>query len=182
MKEQLWAAFYEVKYSEYYADAYRKRAARINRQISIVTTLTSLSSVASWGIWDKLPWLWGSIIIASQLLQSLKQYIPSINHLPKLEYYIIDIRQLSIEAYNTWISVSLDAQELTRDMVSALVSSHSAINSKYLGDDKLPEIESVRALAKKEWEAYFKKRFNVTGGKKNVGKNTNSTTSSKATT
>lgn len=64
-----------IKFKSIYTKECSKLAGKLSQLYSLVLSITSASSVASWAIWKQLPWLWAIIIGISQLLHIVKPHI-----------------------------------------------------------------------------------------------------------
>jgi len=76
LKKQIFNKLLDSKYKYFTLDLLTAKYYKYDRNLNIFLAFTSSGSVAGWAIWKEIPWLWGIIIIASQLVIVLKPYFP----------------------------------------------------------------------------------------------------------
>ena len=59
-----------------YLRLYLGRSIKTNRIINICVTITSSAAIAAWAAWQDLAFIWGLIIVLSQVVFSINQFLP----------------------------------------------------------------------------------------------------------
>ncbi len=74
--DQLWPTLWQSKHNAIIMSLLFEKYQVYNRRINLLIVLASSSSVGAWAIWQKFPFLWSIIIIASQVAMIIKPYFP----------------------------------------------------------------------------------------------------------
>lgn len=76
MQEKYWKYMVQIKAWIFYLDVYTEDSYRWDRIINIVVAIASSTSIAAWAIWQKYSFVWSIIIAISQVLTTIKGFLP----------------------------------------------------------------------------------------------------------
>ncbi len=71
-----WSQLVELRRLSIFIRLYRDGQAKWARRIGIVKAVAASSTIAGWSIWKDYALAWGIILSLSQLLDSVKEYLP----------------------------------------------------------------------------------------------------------
>jgi len=118
MRTQIWAAYCDIKFKAYLISILVNKYQKWDRNINIFLALAASSSVASWAIWKKYEIVWSSIILASQVVNVIKPYIPYFKFVKELnmrsqkfDFLTIDYERLWYKFNNNKISEDIAVSE-----------------------------------------------------------------------
>ena len=101
MRNLIWSTFNDIKYKTYLVGILIEKYQKWDRNVNVFLALVSSTSIASWAIWKRYDFIWGFIIVVSQVLTVIKPYIPYFKYVKelnkrnqKLDSYCIDFEKL----------------------------------------------------------------------------------------
>jgi len=141
----------------FYISEHIARAHKWNRRVNMFMAITSSSSIGAWVIWQKLSWIWASVIAASQVLGAVKEHLPFKRRLSVLYQLRNQIERLCIDAEKNWYSVANG--ELTEGEIHLrtieLKDKGTAIEQEHLSGIVLPEEPRLIFRAREKNRVYF---------------------------
>lgn len=161
MQETYWKKLTQNKYALYYFDAHFFRCIKIDRSIKIFCAIASSTAIAAWATWQKLSFLWGLIIVISQVVTAVNEVLPYKKRIKDLS----DLRSELTPIYNnmekSWHDVANGS--LTEDEINELCYSYinqwNQIDDKYFKSDALPQLKKCRETAEVAKELYYETNF-----------------------
>lgn len=97
MQEKYWKYMVQIKAWIFYLDVYTEDSYRWDRIINIVVAIASSTSIAAWAIWQKYSFVWSIIIAISQVLTTIKGFLPYSKRLkmlvPFMDAYILGVNE-----------------------------------------------------------------------------------------
>jgi hypothetical protein len=106
MEKRYWNLYTQVVFSCHYFRLYEGLSRHWNTGIQIFLTLVSLSSIASWAIWQQAPLLWSLIIAASQIGTILNQNFRFSRREIVAEFMLPEYESIQNEMEHNWYQVN----------------------------------------------------------------------------
>lgn len=157
MRERYWSFFFEIKHKSFYYKHFQALFNKINWVLSGFLSLTTLSSIAAWGIWEHYQLLWAILICFSQVVQALFPKLPYNDLLISTQFMISALDKLLIDVECDWLRI--DAQNLEDDEIMSLLNQHmtqySCLVDQFFSGTYLPTIEKCQQKAEKDCKIYF---------------------------
>jgi hypothetical protein len=157
IQKMYWETLVQIKHDQNYVDLYLSRSTRINNSLNLFTALVSSSSIAGWAIWQKLSILWSIIIVVSQIINAIKDYLPFSRRVKNLTDIYIKLADLFSKMDFLWFDISNG--KMTEDDIHERLYTFKAerdkIESRTIGNQYLPNNKSVRAKSYDLTEKYF---------------------------
>ena len=100
MQEKYWKYMVQIKAWIFYLDVYTEDSYRWDRIINIVVAIASSTSIAAWAIWKKYSFVWSIIIAISQVLTTIKGFLPYSKRLKMLVPFMEDLKLIVLD--NIW--------------------------------------------------------------------------------
>ena len=140
MQEKYWKYMVQIKAWIFYLDVYTEDSYRWDRIINIVVAIASSTSIAAWAIWQKYSFIWSIIIAISQVLTTIKIFLPYSKRLKMLVPFMEDLKFLYNKIEYNWFKVA--SGDLSEDEINELLYSFkdefTNIENKNLILEKLP--------------------------------------------
>lgn len=157
MREKYWNFYLKIAYQFHYYKRFQIFFTKVNHGITIFCSLTALSSVAAWGIWDSYPIVWSALICASQLIQALFPKLPYNDLLCSTKFMICSLDTLLMKIGHGWHEIDLRhyTEEQIFELLKDYEAQYSELTSQFFAGTFLPEINHCAKMAEKECEAYF---------------------------
>ncbi len=157
MREQYWAFYCSIKYKSFYYEYFQLLFNKINWGITALCTLTTLSCVAAWDIWQKFPGLWAVLIGISQVVQALFPRLPYNDLLVSTKFAISAIDNLLLDIEEDWIFI--DVHELSDEDIAKRLTGHKRQYSKlveqFFAGTYLPELKYCTKKAEQSCKNFF---------------------------
>ncbi len=102
MRVQIWASLCDFKFKAYLISILVNKYQKWDRNINIFIAFAASSSIASWAIWQKYDLVWSLIIVASQVINVIKPYIPYFKFVKELNLRSQKLDILTIEYEQLW--------------------------------------------------------------------------------
>ena len=161
MQEKYWKYMVQIKAWIFYLDVYTEDSYRWDRIINIVVAIASSTSIAAWAIWQKYLFVWSIIIAISQVLTTIKGFLPYSKRLKMLVPFMEDLKFLYNKIEYNWFKVA--SGDLSEDEINELLYSFkdefSNIENKNLKEETLLEKDNFRKIADRKNDAYFANNF-----------------------
>ena len=161
MQEKYWKYMVQIKAWIFYLDVYTEDSYRWDRIINIVVAIASSTSIAAWAIWKKYSFVWSIIIAISQVLTTIKGFLPYSKRLKMLVPFMEDLKFLYNKIEYNWFKVA--SGDLLEDEINELLYSFkdefANIENKNLKEETLLEKDNFREIADRKNDAYFAKNF-----------------------
>lgn len=121
MQEKYWKYMVQIKAWIFYLDVYTEDSYRWDRIINIVVAIASSTSIAAWAIWQKYSFVWSIIIAISQVLTTIKGFLPYSKRLKMLVPFMEDLKFLYNKIEYNWFKVA--SGDLSEDEINELLYS-----------------------------------------------------------
>lgn len=161
MQEKYWKYMVQIKAWIFYLDVYTEDSYRWDRIINIVVAIASSTSIAAWAIWKKYSFVWSIIIAISQVLTTIKGFLPYSKRLKMLVPFMEDLKFLYNKIEYNWFKVA--SGDLSEDEINELLYSFkdelANIENKNLKEETLLEKDNFREIADRKNDAYFANNF-----------------------
>ena len=161
MQEKYWKYMVQIKAWIFYLDVYTEDSYRWDRIINIVVAIASSTSIAAWAIWKKYSFVWSIIIAISQVLTTIKGFLPYSKRLKMLVPFMEDLKFPYNKIEYNWFKVA--SGDLSEDEINELLYSFkdefANIENKNLKEETLLEKDNFREIADRKNDAYFANNF-----------------------
>lgn len=167
-QEQYYLQMAQYKFSLIYWSRYATRIQTISRFIKISLAVISTISAATWANWNSTGYVCSILIIASQAVAVIYEYLPfpqRINELLKLTTALTPIYNNMEKEWFTVSNGELTDKEINQ-LLYDFIEKWRREDAKYFQDESLPVIKGVKLKADQEKNEYFRNRFGDYYGKK----------------
>jgi hypothetical protein len=139
---------------------YRNQLGRRVKAVEIIKAVASSGGIGGWVIWKEIPFVWTSIIVATQLVDVFKGIFPFSRSHKAASDLTVALEVIYIDAEDEWESIHagrLTAAEITKQRTK-LRKLQLAEERKFFPEGvELPQ--SLIRLATEEANAYFETTF-----------------------
>lgn len=161
MQEKYWKYMVQIKAWIFYLDVYTEDSYKWDRLVNIVVAIASSTSIAAWAIWQKYSFVWSIIIAISQVLTTIKAFLPYSKRLKTLVPFMEDLKFLYNKIEYNWLKIA--SGDLSEDEINELLYSFkdefTNIENKNLKEETLLENNNFREIADRKTDAYFANNF-----------------------
>lgn len=161
MQEKYWKYMVQIKAWIFYLDVYTEDSYKWDRFVNIVVAIASSTSIAAWAIWQKYSFVWSIIIAISQVLTTIKAFLPYSKRLKTLVPFMEDLKFLYNKIEYNWLKIA--SGDLSEDEINELLYSFkdefTNIENKNLKEETLLENNNFREIADRKTDAYFANNF-----------------------
>ena len=151
----------QIKAWIFYLDVYTEDSYKWDRLVNIVVAIASSTSIAAWAIWQKYSFVWSIIIAISQVLTTIKAFLPYSKRLKTLVPFMEDLKFLYNKIEYNWLKIA--SGDLSEDEINELLYSFkdefTNIENKNLKEETLLENNNFREIADRKTDAYFANNF-----------------------
>ena len=167
MKDKYWDMYTQFIDEKFYYNLYRNSSAIWRTVIDIFVYVTSFGSIAAWLIWPKYPLIWATILIISQIINVVREFLPFSRRINALDFFMPELDSLINFVDHTWAEIDL----IKLDDVTIVESEFNYRNqylmleNKYLQNVTYLNSKKFRNKAVEERKAYFKRLYNIDGTK-----------------
>ena len=105
-QEQYWQELYDLKVHTSYLSIYLISSEKIDTRINAFLAIASSASIASWAIWKEYQFIWASIIVISQFITAIKQFLPYNLRIKNISKALKEMESLSIEYEKKWFYIT----------------------------------------------------------------------------
>ena len=147
-----------------YFNGHFNRCVTINRWLTISMAIISSGSVATWAIWKQLPVLWMALVMGSQIVSVIKDYLPYRKRINELSDLKCQLTFIYTEIEEKWLQVSdgtFNEHEIN-DLIYQFNRQWNEIDAKYFINDFLPYSKRIADQAQQITNAYV--RQTIIGG------------------
>lgn len=162
-RDYYWNTYAEIRGAERYYYYYRCWSRRWDLAISIVLTVASLSCVATWAIWQQLPWLWGVIISVSQITSAVRHFLPFSARITSTGLMLPELRELLDDLDASWIDIESGVVDNSgvRELIAEYSKRMTEIERKYECGADYPVNRFCQKRADRDKAIYFENRYRV---------------------
>lgn len=161
MQEKYWKYMVQIKAWIFYLDVYTEDSYKWDRIVNIIVAIASSTSIAAWAIWQKYSFVWSIIIAISQVLTTIKAFLPYSKRLKTLVPFMEDLKFLYNKMEYNWLKIA--SGDLSEDEINELLYSFkdefTNIENKNLKEETLLENNNFREIADRKTDAYFANNF-----------------------
>ena len=164
-QQRYWNQLKEFKTHIVYLQKYAAHSEWWDKAINIFLAITSSSSIAAWAIWQEYQLLWAIIIAGSQIVTSIKPFLPYKHRLKAVSTLGEMMQDLCLECEKYWFQVAegeLTEKEI-HDINIDLKDKSIAVEKKALKNIVLPTNRKILNKAEKEADKYFKINYSEGG-------------------
>ena len=152
-----WNKMTQYKFSLCYLQLHFSRSVRINRIINISTTIAASAAIAAWAAWQNLAFFWGLVIVLSQVISSINQFLPYQKRIEEISGLLSQLSGLYICVESDWYNVANG--KLTEEEINNLcyeyVRKWDSIDNKFFQSDTLPQKNKLIQTAEEKKNEYF---------------------------
>ena len=105
MQEKYWKYMVQIKAWIFYLDVYTEDSYRWDKAINIFVAIASSTSIAAWAVWQKYSFVWSTIIAISQVLTTIKGFLPYSKRLKMLVPFMEDLKFLYNKIEYNWFNI-----------------------------------------------------------------------------
>lgn len=164
MREQYWQMYTDIKYRSCYYKHFVKTFSFVNKCISGFLVLTSISSVAAWGLWSRFPLVWSLLICVSQVIQALLPKLPYNDQIISAKFMLSALDPLLLSIDLDWMDAEYIHDYSDKryfKLINKYQSQYSNLASQFFSGEFLPEIKYLEVKAQAEYKNYFKNKYHV---------------------
>jgi hypothetical protein len=157
MQSQYWVELQALKAHVYYLELYQLESEGIERGIGITLAILSSGSIGGWAIWKEYAFLWGLLIMVSQVISVIYKFLPFKARLKPLSAAGIELSVLADEAEKGWFDVAcgdLTEREINEKRFG-IRKKKSAIMKSAFASMVLPEKPKLMRKAEEQMQKYF---------------------------
>jgi len=157
-----WSQLVELKWLSIFIRLYRDDQAKWVHRIGIVKAVAASSTIAGWSIWKDYALIWGIILALSQLLDTVKEYLPHQKQQRAASDLTGAIDMLFVDAQFEWsfvIDGKLDAEEIMARWRNVARLRLEAEHKFF--PEGVARNEGLQSLARSEVDAYFRANYHV---------------------
>lgn len=163
MRQQIWAALCNLRFKTYYISSQLVRFQKQERNLNIILAFASCSSIASWAVWQTVPFLWAGIIALSQVIAAIKPQFPLSKTVRELNSALIKLEYLALDFEKFWYQC--EHKQLSDDLITETYYDLRKKSTEILNfSDEiiLPTIRSYIDKANLQTKTYLESNFRVT--------------------
>lgn len=161
MQETYWKKLTQFKYALCYFDAHLARCVKIDRTIKIFTAIASSTAIAAWATWQGFSFWWGLIIVISQAVIAVNEFLPYKKRIKELSNFRAALTPVYNDMEKEWFYVS--SGEMTEEQINKrcyhFVQRWNSIDDGFFVDDALPQIKKCKEYAEIAKNTYFETNF-----------------------
>lgn len=161
MQNLYWKRLYHIRFRIFYLDLYADNAYMKNQVLQTISAVASSGSIAAWAIWQQLMPLWTFIIALSQVIHSVKGYLPYNTRLRNIEASQKNLKLLCSKMEFHWFRVQ--AGEMAEGQINELLyefeKEYIEIEGLLLKGDILLGNKRRKKKAEEQTEEFFKVHF-----------------------
>lgn len=165
MRERYWTFFYSLKHRAFYYQYFQRLLNSINWAITAFLSLTSLSCIATWQLWDSHRYVWTALICISQVIQALFPKLPYNELLVSTKFMISALDGLLIKVEHDWLYIDIHQDELSEDEILKILNIHQAkyseLVSQFFSGAYLPNIKYCDKHAESDCKTFFNVTYHV---------------------
>lgn len=163
MRDRYWSYFVSIKHKYFYYIAFQTLYSRINWCITAFLALTTLSCVAVWNIWDKIPIVWAMLICMSQVIQALFPKLPYNDLLISVKFIIPEVDSLLMDIEHDWLYIDIHkpSDDDILSMLHKYDQRYHELTNQFFSGTFLPDIQYCSKKAEDNCKNYFATNYQV---------------------
>ena len=158
MKDVYWKKMFRFRYQIYYLYCCYRQVLWTNRIVKIVSAFLSSSAIAAWASYANLAFLWGLIIVVSQVASVVYEFLPYKKRAEALVALINQYELLAIQVEKTWWEINMDesiSDKEINNLIAKYETQWTMFGNKALGNDDLPQNGKFKTTSTKKAKEYF---------------------------
>jgi hypothetical protein len=157
IQKMYWDTLVQIKHDQIYVDQYLNRSTKISNTMNLFTAFVSSSSIAGWAIWQQLSILWSIIIVLSQIINAIKDYLPFSKRVKNLTDIYIKLADLFNKMDFYWYDISNGkiSKKDIHEKLYTFKAERDKIESRTIGNQYLPNNKRIRSRSYEMTEQYF---------------------------
>ena len=161
MREKYWNFYCEIEYKMFYYKKFLAFFKGINWCLSAFLTITALSCITAWGIWNSHPLIWSLLICVAQILQALFPKLPYNDLLCSTEFMISALDPILIDIEISWLEIDVKhySDKKILKLIKKYESQYSSLVSQFYSGTSLPEIKYCDKKAMESCASYFNTKY-----------------------
>ena len=159
--EGLWNIYISIKFKTCYFRRYNARSQTINRVLLVICAFTSAASVASWGLWEYLPWLWAALVMLAQLITVFSPHFYFSKRCASFNFLLPRLEDLLLEIDNDWRKISGYSTQKIISLISKYQKEYQGLENQFIGNIPMPDIQQLIDAALDDMDKYFHHYYNV---------------------
>ena len=161
MQSQYWVELQALKAHVYYLELYQLKSEGAERGINIILAILSSGSIGGWAIWKEYAFVWGLLIMFSQVVSVVYKFLPFKSRIKPLSAAGVELSILADEAERGWFDVA--SGELTEREINdrrfAIRKKKSAVMKSAFAGMVLPDCPKLMRKAEDQMCKYFKSHY-----------------------
>ena len=157
MRERYWNFYFSIKFKACYYMYFQIFFKHINTCITCFLSLTTLSCIAAWDVWNKYQLLRANLICVSQVVQAIFPKLPYNDMLISTKFMISALDRLLLDIDHDWLII--DIHHLSDDEIVKLLEKHqncySDLVNQFFSGEYLPLIKYCEKKAEQECKTFF---------------------------
>ena len=163
MRERYWNFYVATKHKSFYYMQFQLLFVRINWILSAFLTLTTISCIAAWNVWQSHTLIWGFLIACSQIVQALFPKLPYNDILISTKFIITEVDRLLLDIDHDWLY--LDIHNLSDDEILVLLTKHQQryfdLVNQFFSGTYLPVIKYCEKRAERDCKNFFSTTYQI---------------------
>ena len=107
------------RYELEYYNLFYKRCVFIKHFVQVGTAIASSAAIGAWVAWTEKAFVWGLVIVVSQVINAVYDVLPIKNMTEKLSVLLAKLEPLYLEIEETWIDI--DVQNYSDNKIKSLL-------------------------------------------------------------
>lgn len=165
MRDRYWAFYVSIKHKSCYYKHFQILFSAINWGISAFLGLTTLSCIATLGIWQQYAMVWSSIILAAQVVQALFPKLPYNDLLISTKFMVTETERLLLDIDHDWLYIDIHSSTIQEDEILQLLQKHESryfdLVNQFFSGTYLPEIKYCSDRAERDCRTFFTVTYNT---------------------
>jgi hypothetical protein len=160
-QEKYWQELVQTKGQILYLQKYHERYERVNRWLEMVLAVVSTGSLATWVLVQQYPFVWGTIIVLSQVVTAIKPFLPYQKNMKHIFGLISELQDISLFIERHWYDVregKLTEKEI-HDLTIEIKERIMQADKKHFSDFILPKNEKLLQLATSDANQYSENNY-----------------------
>ena len=161
IQQRYWQAFADLVRDARYIDLCHARTEMIDRGLNMFSAIAASTAIATWAVWKEHAMVWGTIIAASQVLQTIKPFIPYNRRLKGLSSLSPELHALAITAEGDWFKIANGA--LTEEEIQAcyikLKRKALDLSTKHFPNSTMPQNAKLIGRADKIAQSFLSTHY-----------------------
>lgn len=162
LKKRIFSTLLDTKYKYFTLGLLSEKYFKYDRRINIFLTLASSGSIAAWAVWDKFTWIWGFVIVISQIVNLIKPYFQYSKYSKEFSQKYILLQSIVNQYEKFYFRIQYDRItedqafedffELKQEIENIIVFSNETV---------FDVSKTMEDKAKYKMKIYLKKNFNI---------------------